>query len=150
MLDDTIRNKIEYYCAYQERCHTEVKSKLIELKCPYEDIDEYISYLIENNFLNEQRYAEQFSLGKFHSNKWGKKKIAYQLRQKKISDYCIRKGLEAIDETEYEETIAQLIHRKALDYRKDKTYVKRQKIYQYMIQKGYESDLILIHTQSLE
>lgn len=147
MLDDTIRTKIENFCVYQERCHEEVKSKLFQLKCPYEDIDEYILHLIENDFLNEMRFAEQYSLGKFRLKKWGRNKIRYQLKSKKISEYCIKKALSLIDEEEYESVLSNLIERKLAELSSEKPFIKQKKIYLYLIQKGYESDLINTHTQ---
>lgn len=150
MLDDTIRTKIEHFCAYQERCHEEVKSKLFELKCPYEDIDEYILYLIENDFLNEMRFAEQYSLGKFRLKKWGRNKIRYQLKSKKISEYCIKYALSKIDEHEYDMTLSNLFEKKLEELKGEKNlFILQKKIYQYLIQKGYESDLINTHTQMI-
>jgi regulatory protein len=85
--------KIKHYCAYQERCHSEVKEKLFGYGLTKNEADDILLFLIENNYLNEQRYAEQFAGGHFRSKKWGRIKIRYALRQKQISDPCILKAL---------------------------------------------------------
>lgn len=150
MLDDTIRLKIEHYCAYQERCHSEVVSKLYELKCPHEDIDEYVVHLIEENFLNESRFAELYAQSKFSLKKWGKLKIAFQLKSKKVSKFCIDKALNQLDDDAYFDTALSLIDKKNESLKNFSLPIRKKKIYQYMMQKGYESHIIATHTQNLK
>ncbi len=131
------------YCNYQPRCHKEVRSKLYELGYSKEDVENYISELIGNNLLNEERYARAIARGKFRIKKWGRIKIIQQLRQNRISEYCIKKGLSEIDTSEYFDTAKKLAER-----RMEKKNLKNNKeiknnIYKYLIQKGYESNLVI-------
>ena len=89
--------KLKHYCTYQERSHYEVKQKLYELGVRTNDHDEIIASLIDEDYLNEERFAIQFAGGKFRMKQWGKKKILYALREKKVSDYSIKKALAEIN-----------------------------------------------------
>ncbi len=133
--------KIEYFCAYQERCHSEVDSKLFDWGFDREQRDILIADLIQNNFLNEQRFAEAFVSGKVRIKKWGRKKIELHLKQKKVSSYSIKKGFEALDQDEYLEILKGLIERKHREVSGNK-WEKRKKVYAYLMNKGYESHLI--------
>jgi len=136
---------IERYCNYQERCHQEVRRKLAELGCYYEDQDPYIAELIEKGLLNEERFARAFARGRFRIRHWGVNKIRYELKQRKVSDYCIRKGLEEIDADEYESVMRQLIERKLYEnaVKKSPEPVRRQKVVRFMAQKGFETDRVI-------
>src|SRR5215210_6024194 len=91
--------KLKQYCAYQERSHYEAKQKLWELGIRPADQEEIIASLIEDDYLNEERFAIQFAGGKFRMNDWGRVKIKYALRQKQVSEYSIKKALKQISET---------------------------------------------------
>lgn len=108
------------------------------------EVEEQIALLIEKDMLNEERFARAIARGKFHMKQWGKRKIIEQLKQQQISDYCIKKAMTEIDPDEYYETLKRLAEKKsgALSIEK-KEYIKKQKIYLYLLQKGYESNLIL-------
>ena len=93
--------KLKHYCAYQERCHSEVKEKLFNLGVWKKEHDEIISTLIEENYLNEERFAIAYAGGKWRVKHWGRVKIKYELKQKQVSEYCIKKALMAIDNDEY-------------------------------------------------
>ena len=135
--------KIKHYCAYQERCHSEVKSKLFDYGLTKNETDDALLYLIENNYLNEQRYAEQFAGGHFRSKKWGRIKIRYTLRQKQISDPCILKALKVIDEDDYLKTLQQLFEEKKASLKSEKNhFIRKKKIRDHLLQKGYEAGLI--------
>ncbi len=135
--------KIRHYCAYQERCHSEVKEKLYGYGLHKGAVEKIISSLIEDDYLNEERFAAQFAGGRFRMKKWGKVKIRYALRQKNVSEYCIKKGLNAIDEDDYLNTLAQLFAQKLKELKGQKNqFIRKRKIQDYLIQKGYESDLI--------
>ncbi|HTO15058.1 MAG TPA: regulatory protein RecX [Edaphocola sp.] len=143
-VSEAILDAIRHYCAYQERCHSEVRTKLISLKCYGEDLEEAISILIQENFLNEERYAIAYASGKFRINSWGKIKINLHLKSKGVSEYCIRKSLSAIDPEEYEQKLLQLTIKKDKALLQIKQEWKRkQKVIQYLLQKGFEMDLIL-------
>ena len=92
---------ILHYCQYQERCHSEVRNKLYELGCNKDDVEQHIIDLIETGILNEERFAKAYAGGKFRMKQWGREKIRQQLKFRKISEYCIRKGLAEIDGNEY-------------------------------------------------
>ena len=133
-----VRKKIYHYCAYQERSHQEVKNKLYDLELSSQEIDELISHLITEGYLNEERFAIQFAGGKFRMKQWGKKKILYALREKKVSDYSIKKALAEINEDDYLVVLKKLAEEK-YNLLKDEQYMDRKKkTIDYLIQKGYE------------
>lgn len=137
------RKKIKQFCAYQERCHAEVKKKLYALGVYKADCDLLLSRLIEENYLNEERYATAYAGGKFRIKHWGKIKIRYELRMKGISEYCINKAFADIDDKLYENKLAQLAQAKwkLLSGEKD-PFIKEAKLYAYLSGKGYEGELI--------
>jgi regulatory protein len=135
--------KLKHYCAYQERCHQEVKEKLYELGMHRQVVDEIISQLIEENYLNEQRFAIQYAGGKFRMNHWGRNKIKYALKQKRVSEYCIKKALAQIDAEAYLVTLEKLTGEKEKTLQKEKSpFIKMRKVRDFLLQKGFESDLI--------
>jgi len=143
LVNQVALEKLKHYCAYQERCHQEVRGKLLKLKVYGEDLEEVISALISENYLNEERFAKSFVSGKFRIKKWGRYKITQELKKRKISAYCIKKGLEEIDEEEYEGTLTSLLNNY---WEKNSNYPKPQrhkKAIAYMQSKGYEIGLIL-------
>ena len=93
--------KMKKYCAYQERSQSEVRQKLYSYELSNNEIENILCVLIEQNFINEERFAKTFARGKFRQKKWGKVKIKQHLKQKQISDYCIQTGLEEIDTDDY-------------------------------------------------
>ena len=100
-MNDSIRKKIEFYCAYQERCHMEVNKKLNKLGVYGDEIDKYLCHLIDNNFLNETRFSENYVRGKFNNNDWGKIKIIQELKSRKISTWNINNALSEICDEDY-------------------------------------------------
>jgi regulatory protein len=150
MLVQEIKNKIEYYCVYQERCHEEVKQKLKSLKLSDLEIDEYIVHLIENNFLNEQRFACAFSRGKFNIKKWGKIRIKNELKIRNISKYNIEQGLKEIQETDYLSSFHELAE-KIWDSIAESNYQKKKKKFcDYLLRKGWENNLVFDKLNELE
>jgi regulatory protein len=101
--------KIKHYCSYQERNHQEVKDKLYSFGLFASQVEEILSELISENYLNEERYAIAFAGGKFRMKDWGRIKIRYELKKNKVSDYCIKKALAQIDETDYIKTAKKMI-----------------------------------------
>lgn len=135
--------KLRHYCGYQERSHREVKDKLYSFGLNKQDVEESISKLIEDDYLNEERYAQSFARGHFRTKQWGRVKISYELKQKGVSAYCIQKGLKEIDEDEYEQTLRELLAKKAESFPEtEKSYIKRHKVAAYAMQRGFESPLI--------
>ena len=133
--------KIAKYCAYQERCHQEVRDKLYTYGLAKEDVELIIYELIEQDFLNEERFALAYVRGKFRHKKWGRTKITLELKRRKISAYCIKKGMREIDEDDYLKTLDELIAKKIASQKAIKHYQKCYKAVQYVMTKGYESDL---------
>ena len=135
--------KIQKYCAYQERCHKEVTDKLYGFGLWKNQVENIIIKLLEENFLNEERFAEAYVSGKFRFKHWGKIKIKLRLKEKQVSDYCIKKGLNQIEDEEYASTIKRLIEKKEVDYsKKYKGYELKAKLINYLLQKGFEYDEI--------
>jgi regulatory protein len=134
--------KIEKYCAYQDRCHQEVRSKLLSMGIYGDDLEGVIAELIGNNFLNESRFARSFVRGKFRIKKWGRVRIQLELKKRQVSSYCIREGLREIEEGEYHTVLCDLIHQKAAILSEEDMFKKRQKVARFLIGKGYESNLV--------
>ncbi|MEL6720091.1 MAG: regulatory protein RecX [Bacteroidota bacterium] len=134
--------KLQAYCAYQDRCHKEVRSKLLDLGVYGGDLEEVIVELIEEKFLDEERFARSFARGKFRYKKWGKLKIKQELKRKDISAYCLQKAMEEIEEKDYLETLDGLIEKKNSQLADTNDYQRKQKIAQFVFRKGYESNLI--------
>ncbi|MEO6404113.1 MAG: regulatory protein RecX [Ferruginibacter sp.] len=136
--------KIKQYCAYQERCHQETSEKLYGYGLYPQEVSMLLAMLIEENYLNEERFAIAYAGGKFRINNWGKNKIKLALRQKQVSDYCIKKGLASIDENNYFNTLKKLADAKWALLKKEKNiFVRKHKLQQYLLQKGYESSFIM-------
>lgn len=135
--------KIKQYCAYQERNHQETKEKLYGYGLYKTDVEEIISILIEENFLNEERFAIAFAGGKFRMKQWGKIKIQYELKLKRVGAYNIKTAIASIDEEAYGKTLDKLFKTKLASLKSEKNiFVKKKKVQQYLIQKGYELQLI--------
>lgn len=142
MTYNQVLEKLKHYCAYQERSQYDVLQKLWDFNLDEDDRLNIIAQLISENYLNEERFAISFSEGKFRIKKWGKKKIKSKLKEKKVSVFCIEKGLKAIDEEEYIETLQSIIESKLNTTKANSIYQKKQKVANYCYQKGYESELI--------
>ncbi len=134
--------KLKKYCAYQERCHFDVNKKLHQLKADEELANEIISELINENYLNEQRFALAYVRGKHRINKWGKNRILNELKKRNISAYLIQKSLEEITETEYKMALLHLLEVKNKTIKAKNIYERKQKLFSYAYAKGYETDLI--------
>ncbi|MCF6352431.1 MAG: RecX family transcriptional regulator [Cyclobacteriaceae bacterium] len=136
--------KIASYCAYQERCQQEVRNKLYSYELFRDEVEELIAWLITENYVNEERFAITFAGGKFRIKKWGKFKITQALKQKSISEYCIKKAMEEIGQDDYLTTIASLVNKKMAEYslRVSNPFQLRDKTAKYIISKGFEPDLV--------
>lgn len=135
------KQKIYAYCAYQERSHQEVKSRLFEYGLYGSEVDELLSHLITEGFLNEERFAKAFAGGKFRIKSWGRVKIIHELEAKGLTQNCIRSGMKEIDEDEYLETLQALLQKKS-EQIDGNAFIKRDKLAKYAIQKGFESELV--------
>jgi len=145
--------KARQYCAYQERSHKEVKDKLYGYGLGTKDVELLLSTLIEENYLNEERFAIQFAGGKFRMKQWGRVKIKYELKLRQVSEYCIKKALRSIDDEAYETTMNKVFETKLKSLKSEKNiFIKKRKLQDHMLQKGYESDLVkeLIQAASIK
>ena len=136
-----VKKKIYYYCAYQERSHQEVKNKLYDLGLHSNEVDDLLSHLITEGYLNEERFAKAFAGGKFRVKSWGRIKIVQELEARGLTKNCIKAGLKEIDEQDYLKTLESLIKKKAELVEEENLFVKRDKLARYAIQKGFEPDL---------
>lgn len=136
--------KLRHYCAYQERCHVEVKEKLYSFGLRKQMVEESMAQLIEEDYLNEERFAIQFAGGKFRMKQWGRVKIKHTLKQKQVSDYCIKKALKELDAADYEKTLRKLAKQKWSTIKGEgvNLFVKMAKTTDYLLQKGYELELV--------
>ena len=142
--------KMQSWCAYQERCQQDARNKLFELGLWPEAVENIIVKLIEDNFLNEERFATTFARGKFTIKKWGRIKIKQELKQKRVGDYCLKKAMQQIDETEYIITLTKLIDSKR-KLIKEKSPIKLKfKLMNYVLSKGYEKDLVFDILNNME
>ena len=134
--------KLKQYCAYQERCHSEVKQKLWELGVNRSYHDEIISGLIEEDYLNEERFAAMFAGGKFRMKNWGKRKIQYALKDKQVSSYSINKAMKEIDDEAYIKSLEQLAEKKYASLKSEQYLVRKKKTLDFLFLKGYETELV--------
>lgn len=134
---------MEAWCAYQERCQFEVEQKLIGWKFSEEQRSQLIADLISNRFIDEERFACAYVSGKFRIKHWGRNKIRQHLKQKRISDYSVKKGMQEIDPDAYWETLKKLAERKMSEKRSSESeWQAKARVQRYLSAKGYEFDLI--------
>lgn len=139
---DEAKRKLEQYCAYQERCHEEVHQKLRSLNMIPQAIEVIIGHLIEHNFLNEERFATSFARGKHRIKHWGKARIINELKARNISKYNIDKALKEIKPDDYIEAFDILAQKQWESIRETNLQKKKKKLFDFLMRKGYESNLI--------
>lgn len=140
-MDSALLNKLARYCAYQERCISEIKQKIYELD-PSADQSIYILWLQENNYLNESRFVGLYIRSKFNQKKWGRGKIQFELRKKGISDSEIQVHWNEIAEDDYSEALSELLKKKAASLKSGTPNEKYQKCYRTGLSKGFEPGLV--------
>ena len=139
---DEAQKKLEGYCAYQERCHKEVRNKLREMRMIPEAVDKIIVHLIEHNFLNEERFAKAYARGKFRIKKWGKIRLVRELKFRQISKYSIDSALKEIDLDDYYKTLDELVIKRINQVTEKNIYKKKKKVVDYLLYRGWESHLV--------
>lgn len=146
--------KVQHYCAYQERSHAEVRQKLYGFGLWKDDVETLMAELISEDYLNEERFAIAYAGGHFRMKHWGRIKIRHELRQKQVSEYNINKGLDSIDEEDYLKVLSFLAKDKWNSFRNSdqNDFIRTMKTQAYLIQKGFEADLVqfTIRTLSME
>ena len=136
--------KIKQYCAYQERCHSEVRDKLYSFGLHKDKVEEIIYTLITENYLNEERFAILYAGSKFRMKQWGKNKIKQSLKFKQISDYCIKKALKEFDDENYKKAFQKLAEQKLKTLKGERNiFIKKRKLQDFLLQKGYENELVI-------
>lgn len=139
---DEIQKKIEYYCVYQDRCHQEVEKKMREYQLIPEAREKILLYLMEYNFLNEERFAKSFARGKFRIKSWGKQRITRELKFRSISAYNIKTALKEIDEDEYLKTIFRITENRNETISETNIYKRKKKLTDFLLRKGFENELV--------
>lgn len=141
--------KLESYCAYQDRCHKEVISKLRDMGMIPIAIYEILGHLIKENFLNEERFARSFARGKFNIKKWGRNRIVNELKQRGITKYNLTLALKEIEEDDYLETLELLAEKRLGQLTETNVFKKRKKLADYLLYRGWESPLVYEITKRL-
>ncbi|UZD21245.1 regulatory protein RecX [Algoriphagus halophytocola] len=141
--------KLTTFCAYQDRCPWEIRRKLYEKGIKDEPAERLIAELVQEEFVNESRFARSFARGKFRLKKWGKNRIRMELKMREIPEDLIRKGLAEIDPEEYYETLLTLTEKKWDTTKEPDAYKKKYKVIQYLMNRGFEMDLVKEAIESL-
>ena len=134
--------KLEGYCAYQERCHKEVIQKLRNMNMISEAIDEIVTHLIQENYLNEERFSQSYARGKFTIKKWGRNRIVNELKFRGISKYNIKTALMEIEDAAYLNTLDSLSLKRLETIKETNPQKKRKKLADYLLYRGWESNLV--------
>jgi regulatory protein len=137
------------YCAYQERCISEIKQKMKDLLVGESDHPIYLAWLAENNYLNEARFVELYVRSKFNQKNWGRNKIMFELKKKGIPDSMLSNAWDDIDEADYISQLTKILHKKKAELKAGTSQQKYQKCYAFALSKGYESSLIVAHLKGL-
>ncbi|WP_044404814.1 regulatory protein RecX [Lacinutrix sp. Hel_I_90] len=141
--------KLEHYCAYQERCHQEVRQKLKNMNMIAEATDVIIVHLLEHNYLNEERFAKTYVSGKFRIKKWGRRRLLIELKKKDISKFNINQAFKEISEDEYIDVFNELAEKKANAIFESNKLKKKKKLIDYLLYRGWESHLVYEKTNEL-
>lgn len=134
--------KAANFCAYQERTHKDVRQRLAELDVIGDESEAIITWLIENNYLNEERFARIFAGSKFRQKKWGRNKIRQELKMRGVSDYCLKAGMSEIDGDDYMVTLQEIIEKKSRDIKDSNKLIIKQKLVKFALSRGFEHDLV--------
>ena len=134
--------KMEYYCSYQERCYKEVEEKLYSFSLTISEKEALLTYLIENNFINEERFAQSFVRGKHNYKSWGKNRIVNELKFRNISSRIIETALKEIPEATYLENFHALAEKNWEIIKEPKGQKRNKKFVDFLLRKGYETSLI--------
>ncbi len=138
---EEIKQKMAYYCSYQDRCHAEVEQKMRDFLLIPEAKEEILLYLLEENYLNEERFTRSYIRGKFYIKSWGKNKTKNHLKSKGISEKLINRCFDEIDNQDYQKTLTRIFN----DYyakQTGKDWQKKSKTIKYLLSRGYEYHLI--------
>ncbi|MEI6274488.1 MAG: regulatory protein RecX [Prolixibacteraceae bacterium] len=127
-------------CGRSEKCRYDIELKCREWQLSKEETVQLTNTLLKEKFIDQQRYANSFVNDKFKFNKWGKIKLAYALRQKKLEEKMIREALTHIPENTYREVLSDLLSAKAKTIRENDAYTRRSKLMAFAQSRGFEAD----------
>ncbi|NVK04266.1 MAG: RecX family transcriptional regulator [Flavobacteriia bacterium] len=139
---DKAREVIRKFCAYQERSQKQVRQRLQKMGLIEEAVDLLISECIQDNFLNEERFAKAFVRGKHSIKGWGRKRLERELKMNEVSEYCIRKAIEQLDDEAYSEKLEDLARKKWLQTKEPNRFKRGKKVVDHLLRRGYESDAV--------
>ncbi len=139
---DEALHKMRKYCAYQERCHHDARYKLVKMGVYGDLLEAILGQLIEDKFLDEERFARAFARGKFRNNQWGWIKIRLELKRRKINDYLITKAREEITDDEYRDVLHALLTKKKDQLSPGTGLELHNKLFRFAQQKGFETWII--------
>ena len=150
--EEVARNKAEVYCATAERCISEVEGKLYQWGASKESVEKIICHLLDEDFINEKRYATAFVRDKYRFNAWGRMKITLSMRQKGISDNLIDEALKEIDENVYQQTLKTLLDQKGRSIKAGSDFERKGKIIRFALSRGFLMSEILpfVHLEDNE
>jgi len=134
------QEKIQKYCAYQERCQSEVRQKLREWQIEKEKAEQLVKQLVSENYINDERFAKAFARGKFKINSWGIARITYELRRRNISENHIAQALKEIDAQTYKDTLTKITNQWLAKHKTETEFVQKQKLFRYLLSKGYRGE----------
>ena len=144
------KKSLERYCIYQDRCHQEIEKKLREMRMIPEACEIILPHLMEQDFLNEERFARSFARGKFRIKQWGRYRIERELKQRDISAYNIKAGLSEISLEEYEKTFLEVSRKRFSSVHESDIFKKRKKVADFLLRKGFESHRVYETIKDLE
>ncbi len=139
---DQVLDKMAKYCAYQERCVKDVRDKLKTFNLPQEEKNKILDYLLDNRFVNDERFAKSFVRGKINQSGWGLNKIRFHLKQKGIAKDLIDEALGQTDEDLYRQRLIDILKTKSKTIKAETDFERKRKLAAYAIQKGFEASLV--------
>jgi regulatory protein len=139
---DQVLDKMAKYCAYQERCVKDVRDKLKTFDLPQKEKDKIIDYLVDNRFVNDERFARSFVRGKINQSGWGINKIRFHLIQKGIAKDIIDEALTQTDEDLYRQRLIDILKTKSKTVKAENDFERKRKLAAYAMQKGFEGSLV--------
>ena len=139
---DQVLDKMAKYCAYQERCVKDVRDKLKTFDLPQEGKDKILDYLLDNRFVNDERFAKSFVRGKINQSGWGVNKIRFHLIQKGIDKEIIDEALGQTDEETYRQRLIDILKTKSKTVKAENDFERKRKLAAYAMQKGFEGSLV--------
>ena len=139
---ELVLQKLRFYCRYQQRCESEIKDKLFELGINKKDHDALVNELVKENCVSDDRFAQAFVRGRFKLKQWGRRKIQKGLKEKRVSDEIALKALDQINKKEYLAVLNKLAKERHASLKNEQYLVRKKKTMDYLMQKGYEVDLI--------